>query len=164
MDKETKDMFNLILQKLDGMDKRFDAMDVRLDGMDKRFDAMDVRLDGMDKRFDAMGVRLDGMDKRFDAMDARLDGMDKRFDAMDERLDIMDEKIDAMNTELRYVRVRLENEIAENIKRVAEGHMDLSRNLHEAMKPQTEIEMLVIRVNSLETKVRDLQHKVSIIS
>ena len=122
MDKETKDMFNLILQKLDGMDKRFDAMDVRLDGMDKRFDAMDVRLD------------------------------------------IMDEKIDAMNTELRYVRVRLENEIAENIKRVAEGHMDLSRNLHEAMKPQTEIEMLVIRVNSLETKVRDLQHKVSIIS
>ena len=164
MDKETKDMFNLILQKLDGMDKRFDAMDVRLDGMDKRFDAMGVRLDGMDKRFDAMGVRLDGMDKRFDAMDARLDGMDKRFDAMDERLDIMDEKIDAMNTELRYVRVRLENEIAENIKRVAEGHMDLSRNLHEAMKPQTEIEMLVIRVNSLETKVRDLQHKVSIIS
>ena len=136
MDKETKDMFNLILQKLDGMDKRFDAMDVRLDGMDKKFDAMGVR----------------------------LDGMDKRFDAMDERLDIMDEKIDAMNTELRYVRVRLENEIAENIKRVAEGHMDLSRNLHEAMKPQTEIEMLVIRVNSLETKVRDLQHKVSIIS
>ena len=132
--------------------------------MDKRFDAMDVRLDGMDKRFDAMGVRLDGMDKRFDAMDVRLDGMDKRFDAMDVRLDIMDEKIDAMNTELRYVRVRLENEIAENIKRVAEGHMDLSRNLHEAMKPQTEIEMLVIRVNSLETKVRDLQHKVSIIS
>ena len=115
MDKETKDMFNLILQKLDGVD-----------------------------------VRLGGMDKRFDAMDARLD--------------TMDEKIDAMNTDMRYVRLRLENEIAENIKRVAEGHMDLSRNLHEAMKPQTEIEMLVIRVNSLETKVRDLQHKVSIIS
>ena len=115
MDKETKVMFNLILQKLDGVD-----------------------------------VRLGGMDKRFDAMDARLD--------------TMDEKIDAMNTDMRYVRLRLENEIAENIKRVAEGHMDLSRNLHEAMKPQTEIEMLVIRVNSLETKVRDLQHKVSIIS
>ena len=115
MDKETKVMFNLILQKLDGVD-----------------------------------VRLGGMDKRFDAMDARLD--------------TMDEKIDAMNTDMRYVRLRLENEIAENIKRVAEGHMDLSRNLHEAMKPQTEIEMLVIRVNSLETKVRDLQQKVSTIS
>lgn len=115
MDKETKEMFHLIFQKLDGVD-----------------------------------ARLNGMDKRFDAVDARLDGMD--------------EKMDAMNTELRYVRLRMEKEIAENIKRVAEGHMDLSRNLHEAMKPQTEIKMLVIRVNSLETKVRDLQQKVSTIS
>ena len=101
MDKELKEMFNLILQKLDGVDRRFESMEARLDALD---------------------------------------------------------------TGLRNVRLKLENEIAENIKRVAEGHMDLSRNLHEAMKPQTEIEMLVIRVNSLETKVRDLQQKVSTIS
>ena len=122
MDKELKEMFNLILQKLDGMDRRFESMEARLDGMDRRFDAVEARLDAMDTR------------------------------------------LDALDTGLRNVRLKLENEIAENIKRVAEGHMDLSRNLHEAMKPQTEIEMLVIRVNSLETKVRDLQQKVSTIS
>lgn len=122
MDKELKEMFNLILQKLDGVDRRFESMEARLDGMDRRFDAVEARLDAMDTR------------------------------------------LDALDTGLRNVRLKLENEIAENIKRVAEGHMDLSRNLHEAMKPQTEIEMLVIRVNSLETKVRDLQQKVSTIS
>lgn len=63
----------------------------------------------------------------------------RKLDGVDVRIDTMDEKIDAMNTDLRYARLRLENEIAENIKLVAEGHMDLSRNLHEAMKPQTEI-------------------------
>ena len=129
MDKELKEMFNLILQKLDGVDRRFESMETRLDGMDRRFDAVEARLDGMDRRFESMEARLDALD-----------------------------------TGLRNVRLKLENEIAENIKRVAEGHMDLSRNLHEAMKPQTEIEMLVIRVNSLETKVRDLQQKVSTIS
>ncbi len=143
MDKELKEMFNLILQKLDGVDRRFESMEARLDGMDRRFESMEARLDGMDRRFDAVEARLDGMDKRFEAVEARLDALD---------------------TGLRNVRLKLENEIAENIKRVAEGHMDLSRNLHEAMKPQTEIEMLVIRVNSLETKVRDLQQKVSTIS
>ncbi len=122
MDKELKEMFSLILQKLDGVDRRFESMEARLDGMDRRFDAVEARLDAMDTR------------------------------------------LDALDTGLRNVRLKLENEIAENIKRVAEGHMDLSRNLHEAMKPQTEIEMLVIRVNSLETKVRDLQQKVSTIS
>lgn len=136
MDKELKEMFNLILQKLDGVDRRFESMEARLDGMDRRFESMEARLDGMDRRFDAVEARLDAMDTRLDALD----------------------------TGLRNVRLKLENEIAENIKRVAEGHMDLSRNLHEAMKPQTEIEMLVIRVNSLETKVRDLQQKVSTIS
>lgn len=129
MDKELKEMFSLILQKLDGVDRRFESMEARLDGMDRRFDAVEARLDGMDRRFEAVEARLDALD-----------------------------------TGLRNVRLKLENEIAENIKRVAEGHMDLSRNLHEAMKPQTEIEMLVIRVNSLETKVRDLQQKVSTIS
>ena len=129
MDKELKEMFNLILQKLDGVDRRFESMEARLDGMDRRFDAVEARLDGMDKRFEAVEARLDALD-----------------------------------TGLRNVRLKLENEIAENIKCVAEGHMDLSRNLHEAMKSQTEIEMLVIRVNSLETKVRDLQQKVSTIS
>ena len=94
----------------------------------------------------------------------KLDGVDRRFESMEARLDAMDTRLDALDTGLRNVRLKLENEIAENIKRVAEGHMDLSRNLHEAMKPQTEIEMLVIRVNSLETKVRDLQQKVSTIS
>ena len=122
MDKELKEMFNLILQKLDGVDRRFESMEARLDGMDRRFDAVEARLDAMDTR------------------------------------------LDALDTGLRNVRLKLENEIAENIKRVAEGHMDLSRNLHEAMKPQTEIEMLVIRLNSLETKVMDLQQKVSTIS
>ena len=122
MDKELKEMFSLILQKLDGVDRRFESIEARLDGMDRRFDAVEARLDAMDTR------------------------------------------LDALYTGLRNVRLKLENEIAENIKRVAEGHMDLSRNLHEAMKPQTEIEMLVIRVNSLETKVRDLQQKVSTIS
>ena len=136
MDKELKEMFSLILQKLDGVDRRFESMEARLDGMDRRFESMEARLDGMDRRFDAVEARLDAMDTRLDALD----------------------------TGLRNVRLKLENEIAENIKRVAEGHMDLSRNLHEAMKPQTEIEMLVIRVNSLETKVRDLQQKVSTIS
>ena len=61
MDKETKQMFELVLQKLGGMDKRFDSMDKRFDGIDARLDGIDVRLDGID-------VRLDGIDKKQEEM------------------------------------------------------------------------------------------------
>ena len=53
MDKELKEMFSLILQKLDGVDRRFESMEARLDGMDRRFDAVEARLDGMDRRFES---------------------------------------------------------------------------------------------------------------
>ena len=59
------------------------------------------------------------------------------------------------------IELTLENEIRVNIKRVAEGHLDLSRNLHEAMKPNSEIEMLEIKVNMLESDVKELKHKIS---
>ena len=55
----------------------------------------------------------------------------------------------------------LDNEIRVNIQRVAEGHLDLSRNLHDAMKPSNEIEMLAIKVRMLESDVRELKYKIS---
>ena len=55
----------------------------------------------------------------------------------------------------------LENEIRVNIQRVAEGHLDLSRNLHEAMKTSNEIELLAIKVRMLESDIRELKHRIS---
>lgn len=53
--------------------------------------------------------------------------------------------------------ITLENEIRANIQRVAEGHLDLSRNLHEAIKIDNEKEMLAIRVSVLETELRKIK-------
>lgn len=40
MDKDTKQMFELILNKIDGVDKRLSGMEQRLDGIEKRQDEM----------------------------------------------------------------------------------------------------------------------------
>lgn len=50
--------------------------------------------------------------------------------------------------------MRLENEVAPNIMRVAEGHMDLYRKLSEATKVTNEQEMMAIRLNILEREMR----------
>ena len=59
------------------------------------------------------------------------------------------------------IKLALENEIRVNIQRVAEGYLDLSRNLHEAMRPSNEVEMLAIKVRMLETEVRELKQKMA---
>ena len=55
----------------------------------------------------------------------------------------------------------LENEIRMNIRRVAEGHLDLSRHIRNIMDAKEEMEGLTVRVNMLETEVREQNRKIS---
>lgn len=72
-------------------------------------------------------------------------------------------KADLQEVKERVTRLELivENEIRINIQRVAEGHLDLSRNLHDAMVPSSNFEMLTIKVRLLESEVRDLRAKLA---
>ena len=88
-----------------------------------------------------------------------MDNIDK-FDLILSKLEKLD-KIDVIEDDIKSIKLTLENEIRVNIQRVAEGHLDLSRNLHEAIKPSNEFEMLVIKVNTLESEVRELKRKIA---
>ena len=71
----------------------------------------------------------------------------------------MKEDISEVKTDVKDIKLTLENEIRTNIQRVAEGHLDLSRNLHDAMKPSNEIEMLAIKVRTLESEMRERKRR-----
>ncbi len=72
------------------------------------------------------------------------------------------EKLDKLENDITDIKLTLENEIRVNIQRVAEGHLDLSRNLHEALKIDSEKEMLAIRVSVLETELRRIKTQLNI--
>lgn len=85
-----------------------------------------------------------------------------------EKLDLILSNMQKMQTDITdisnkvtKIELTLENEIRVNIQRVAEGHLDLLRNLHDAMKPSNEVEMLSIKVRMLETDMRELKTKIS---
>lgn len=78
-----------------------------------------------------------------------------------EKLDLILSELSALKNDTKDIKLTLENEIRVNIQRVAEGHLDLSRNLHDAIKPSNEIEILAIKVNMLETEIRELKQKIS---
>lgn len=77
----------------------------------------------------------------------------------DETKMILDE-LRKLNDKVTDIQLTLENETNKNIKIIAEGHLDLSRKLDEALKVDTEKEMLLIRVNRLENELRRLKARV----
>ena len=70
------------------------------------------------------------------------------------------EELKKLNDKVTDIQLTLENETNKNIKIIAEGHLDLSRKLDEALKVDNEKEMLLIRVNRLENELRRLKARV----
>ncbi|MDE7231751.1 MAG: hypothetical protein K2N37_01550 [Lachnospiraceae bacterium] len=71
------------------------------------------------------------------------------------------QKVDVIESKVIHTELILENEIRVNIQRVAEGHLDLSRNLRDAMRPSNEVEMLAIKVRMLESDVKELKSRLA---
>ncbi|MDE7307979.1 MAG: hypothetical protein K2N61_04830 [Lachnospiraceae bacterium] len=68
-------------------------------------------------------------------------------------------RLEAVEEETKRTRLILENETNPNIKAIAEGHLDLSRKLHEAIKIDNEKEMMKIRLNILEGEMKLLKEQ-----
>ena len=86
----------------------------------------------------------------------------EKLDLILAKLENLDKNITNIDKEVTDIKLTLENEIRVNIKRMAEKHLDLSRNLHEVLRVNSEKEMLSIRVNILETELRRIKAQLEI--
>ena len=69
------------------------------------------------------------------------------------------EKLDLLLKKVTNIELHLENVTDKNIQTVAEGHLDLSRKLDEALKVENEKELLIIRVRILENELRKVKER-----
>ena len=112
--------------------------------------------------------KLDLLISEMHGMKQDVSGMKQELAEVKQDLTGVKQDVSGMKQELAEVKQKvtkteliLENEIRVNIQRVAEGHLDLSRNLHDAMRPSNEVEMLAIKVRMLESDVKELRAKIS---
>lgn len=98
-----------------------------------------------------------------DMIEVKADIIVLKEEVLKTQANVAEMKTELQDTKAKVIEISLtqENEIRTNIRRVAEGHLDLSRNLREAMKPNNEVEMLSVKVSILESEVRDIKAKIS---
>ena len=109
------------------------------------------------------GMKSDMLDMKHDMQGMKDDMLGMKGDIQGLKDDMLGMKgdIQRLNDKVTKMDLTLENEIRVNIQRVAEGHLDLSRILHDAMKPNSEVEMLAIKVRQLESEVQDIKLKLA---
>ncbi len=94
----------------------------------------------------------------------KLDLILSKLETLEQRTTNIESKVSNIEDKVNDINLTIENEIRVNIQRVAEGHLDLSRNLHEALRIDNEKEMLSIRVSVLETELRRIKERIESIA
>lgn len=103
--------------------------------------------------------KLDLILSKMQGMETRMQGMETKMQGMETKMQIMENDLQEVKQKTTNIDITLENEIRVNIRRIAEGHLDISRNLHDALKIDSEKEMMVIRVNMLESELRRIKQR-----
>jgi len=80
---------------------------------------------------------------------------------MSEETKIIMEELKKLSNKITDIQLTLENETNRNIQIIAEGHLDLSRKLDDALKVENEKEMLLLRVNHLENELRKVKERLN---
>ena len=123
--------------------------------MDQKFTVLDEKVTELDQKFTVLDEKVTVLDQKFTVLDEKVTVLDQKFTVLDQKFTVLDEKF----TGLELV---IENETNVNIRRIAEGHCDLVRNLREARKVDDEKELLAIRVTVLESDMSKVKHQLAI--
>ncbi len=105
----------------------------------------------LDNRVSSLEVKMDSLDNRVSSLEVKMDSLDKKMDSLDNR-------VSSLENEVSKINVTLENETNRNIKIIAEGHLDLSRKLDEAIslssdvKAKQEIQDIYINMHQNQLK------------
>ena len=113
---------------------------------------------------DMQELKTDVRELKDDVRVLKADVQDLKDDVQVLKDDVQVLKADVQNLkdDVRGLHLTLENVTNKNIQVVAEGHLDLSRKLDDALKVETEKEMMHLRVNVLENDMRKVKEKIGI--
>ena len=127
----------------------------RVASVEQKVTELDQRGAGVEQKVTELDEKVTELDQKFTVLDEKVTVLDQKFTVLDQKFTVLDEKF----TGLELV---IENETNVNIRRIAEGHCDLVRNLREARKVDDEKELLAIRVTVLESDMSKVKHQLAI--
>ena len=108
--------------------------------------------------------QLQGVQGEVRELKGQVQGVKGEVLELKERVQGVEDKARKLEGHVQGIRLTLENETNKNINIIAEGHLNLSRKLDEALKVENEKEVLLIRINRLENGYRTLKEQVEAIA
>lgn len=111
------------------------------------------------EKLDLILSELQGVKNNIQGMESEQQSMRSDMQDMKSEQQSMRSDMQKLDQKVTGIEVHLENVTDRNIRLVAEGHLDLSRKLEEALKVESQKELWGIRLNILEDEIRKIKEQ-----
>lgn len=137
--------------------------------LDQKFEPVYTRLDLLES--DVRGLRSDMVEvkediaelkQRVTRLEDKVTSLEQRVTGLEDKVTRLGQQVTGLEQRVTGLELVIENETNVNIRRIAEGHCDLVRNLREACKVDDEKELLATRVTVLESDMSKVKHQLAI--
>ncbi|MCI8557935.1 MAG: hypothetical protein HFI19_09260 [Lachnospiraceae bacterium] len=125
----------------------------------EKLDLILSELQGVKNNVQGLEGEQQGMKSDMQSMKSELQDMKSDMQGMKSELQDMKNNMQKLERKVTGIEVHLENVTDRNIRLIAEGHLDLSRKLDEALKVENEKELQGIRLNILEDEIRKIKEQ-----
>ena len=143
----------VILSQL--LDQKFEPVYTRLDSLER--DVAELKSDVSTLKSDVSTLKSDVAELKSDVAELKSE-----VNTLKSNVSALNDRVAQLNQRVTNLELMIENETNVNIRRIAEGHCDLVRNLREARKVDDEKELLAIRVTVLESDMSKVKRQLAI--
>ena len=105
----------------------------------EKLDRLLMQMQGLKENVQGLKENVQGLKENVQGMQEDVQGLKEDVQGLREDVQNLQKKTDILDIRVTKVELTLENEISVNIRRVAERHLDLLRNLHECVKLASDI-------------------------
>ena len=120
-------------------------------------DSLEARVGQLEEAVEALKAEVEALKVRVDRLEKRVDRLEVCTDKLEKSVEALTVKTEALENSVTAAKVMMETEIRRNIQAVADGHHDLYRRLGEVIRSCEQNELIVVRMNVLESDVRNLK-------
>lgn len=124
--------------------------------------AEEKRKDELFELVEGISVQLQDVNSKIQSMDSKIQSMDSKIQDMGIEMKRMNGVLERHDTDIRDIKLTLENVINRNISIIAENHIELNRKLDESLRMREEDEKLYLRMNIAENDIRRIKERVGI--
>lgn len=152
----------LLDQKFEPVYTRLDLLESDVRELKSGMSEIKQRVASVEQKVTELDQRVASVEQKVTKLEQKVTELDQKFTVLDQKFTVLDQKFTVLDEKVTGLELVIENETNVNIRRIAEGHCDLVRNLREARKVDDEKELLAIRVTVLESDMSKVKHQLAI--